>query len=126
MQNKNFSSPKFNFIKKVLIVLTVFGVLFACSKSADVTSPVDCSGTVKSFSADVNPIIQSSCATSSGCHAAGSNNGPGELLTYIEIFNARSAIRSAVLSGAMPQNGSLTTAEKNAIICWIDNSASNN
>jgi hypothetical protein len=26
----------------------------------------------------------------------------------------------------MPQNGSLTSSEKNAIICWIDNGAPNN
>jgi hypothetical protein len=26
----------------------------------------------------------------------------------------------------MPKTGSLTTAQKNAIICWIDNGAANN
>jgi hypothetical protein len=26
----------------------------------------------------------------------------------------------------MPMNGSLTAAEKNAILCWIDNGAANN
>jgi hypothetical protein len=126
MKNKTLSSFKFNFLKTAFIVLTVFGVLFACSKSTDSTSSVDCSGTTKSFSSDVNPIIQATCATNSACHGSGSNNGPGELLTYSEIFNARSSIRSAVLSGSMPKTGSLTTAQKNAIICWIDNGAANN
>jgi hypothetical protein len=87
---------------------------------------VDCSGTAKSFSADVNPIMQATCTSNSGCHGAGSNNGPGELLTYSEIFNARSSIRSTVASGSMPKTGSLTSTQKNAIICWIDNGASNN
>jgi len=87
---------------------------------------VDCSGTAKSFSTDVNPIIQATCTTNSGCHGSGSNNGPGELLTYSEIFSSRSSIRSAVASGSMPKTGSLTTAQKNAIICWIDNGAPNN
>jgi hypothetical protein len=126
MKNKPLSSSKFNFLKTAFIVLTVFGVLYACSKSTDTTSSVDCSGTTKSFSTDVNPIIQANCATNSGCHGSGSNNGPGELLTYSEIFNARSSIRPAVLSGSMPKTGSLTTAQKNAIICWIDNGAANN
>jgi hypothetical protein len=113
-------------MKKALVIATTLGLLYACKKAVDTTSTVDCTGAAKSFSSDVNPIIQASCATNSGCHGSGSNNGPGELLTYSEIFNARSAIRSAVLSGAMPQNGGLTTTEKNAIICWIDNGASNN
>jgi hypothetical protein len=126
MKNKTLSSSKFNFLKNAFIVLTVFGVLFACSKSTDTTSSVDCSGTTKSFSLDVNPIIQATCATNSGCHGSGSNNGPGELLNYSEVFNARSSIRPAVLSGLMPKTGSLTTAQKNAIICWIDNGAPNN
>jgi hypothetical protein len=125
MQIKTTSS-KFEFLKKILIIASVFGLLFACSKSNDSTSSVDCSGATKSFSANVNPIIQATCATNAGCHGSGSNNGPGELLTYSEIFNARSSIRSAVISGVMPQNGSLTTSEKNAIICWIDNRAPNN
>jgi len=33
------------------------------------------------------------------------------------------AIRSAVLSGAMPLGGSLSTAQKNTIACWIDHGA---
>jgi hypothetical protein len=31
-----------------------------------------------------------------------------------------------VLSGLMPQNATLTTAQKNTIICWIDSGAPNN
>jgi hypothetical protein len=125
MQIKTTSS-KFDFLKKTLIIASVFGLLFACSKSADTTSSVDCSGTAKSFSTDVNPIIQATCTTNSGCHGSGSNNGPGELLTYSEIFSSRSSIRLAVASGSMPKTGSLTTTQKNAIICWIDNGAPNN
>ena len=109
-----------------LVMAAVVCLLYACKKSTGSTASVDCSGTTRSFATDVNPIIQTSCATNSACHGSGSNNGPGELRTYAEIFNARSAIRAAVLSGAMPQNGSLTTAQKTAIICWIDNGATNN
>src|SRR5439155_20810116 len=104
---------------------------FACSKTVDTatnmkTSSVNCSGAAKSFTVDVNPIIQTFCATGSNCHGSVSNNGPGELVTYSEIFNAHAQIRSAVLSGIMPKNASLTAAQKNAIVCWIDNGSSNN
>ncbi len=125
MQIKTTSS-KFDFLKKALLIASVFAVLYACSKSTDNATTVDCSGIAKSFSTDVNPIIQATCTTNSGCHGSGSNNGPGELLTYSEIFSSRSSIRSAVASGSMPKTGSLTTAQKNAIICWIDNGAPNN
>jgi hypothetical protein len=128
MQNKK---QKFNYPKKALIAFVIITGLFACSKTVDTTtnmttSTVDCSGAAKSFSADVSPIIQSSCGTGSSCHGSASNNGPGELLSYSEIFNARAQIQSAILSGAMPKNGSLTIAQKNSIICWIDNGSSNN
>jgi hypothetical protein len=109
----------------VLILISILILVFACSKNTD-SFTSDCSGTAKSFASDVSPIIQSYCATNSGCHASGSSNGPGALTTYAQIYNARSEIRAAVSSGVMPQNGSLTTAQKNSIICWIDNGASNN
>ena len=86
----------------------------------------DCSGPAKSFVTDVSPVFQTSCAINSGCHATGSGNGPGPLLSYSQIFNARADIRSAVASGHMPLNATLTTTQINAILCWIDNGAPNN
>ena len=130
MENKN---RKFRLSKKIWIALIVTIILFACSKSVDTTmkndnnnGSVDCSSVAKSFLADVNPIIQSTCATGSSCHGTGSINGPGALLTYSAIANAHADIRSAILSGLMPKNGSLTSTQKNTIICWIDNGALNN
>jgi len=48
------------------------------------------------------------------------------LLTYTQVFNARSSIRSAVSSGSMPPNGGLSVTQKNSIIFWIDSGAPNN
>ena len=96
----------------------------ACSKQDDGSSFVtDCS-TAKSYAADVSPVIQSYCATNSGCHASGSRDGV--YTTYQQVYNGRSAIRRSVANGSMPQGATLTTAQKNAIICWIDNGATNN
>jgi hypothetical protein len=115
-------------IKSTLIAGALIVALFACSKSGGdaSTNSIDCSGITKSFSSDANPVIQSNCATNSGCHGSGSRNGPGELLNYSQIFAARSSIRSAVVSGLMPQNGTLSTSQKQAIVCWIDSGAPNN
>ena len=117
----NISRMKKNLI---FFCLSLF-LIISCSKNDDTPSN-DCSSSPKSFSADVNPIIQSSCATNNGCHGTGSINGPGPLLTYTQVFNARFAIKSAVANGSMPKNGSLTSAQKSAIICWVDNGAANN
>jgi hypothetical protein len=120
-------------MKKALIIFCISGlVLIAASCSKDGGSggstpfTVNCATvTNKAFAADVSPIIQSSCAIS-GCHAAGSTNGPGALTNYTEISAAASNIRSAVSTGRMPQSGSLSSAQKSSIICWIDNGALNN
>ena len=113
-------------MKWMLVFLFSAGVvMIGCSKGNNMVTSVDCSGAAKSFVTDVNPIIQANC-TSSGCHNSGSNNGPGALTSYQLISNARASIRTAIANGSMPQGGSLSAAQRNAIICWIDNGATNN
>lgn len=118
-------------MKKLSVIsVLVLIVVISCTKNAETTTGnnpnnnITCTGT-KTFSADVSPIIQSVCAAS-GCHDASSSNGPGPLTTYQQVFNARATIRAAVISGTMPKNSSLSANQKSAIICWIDNGASNN
>lgn len=110
-----------------LIFLVAIGA--SCSKdggSGGGGSSLDCNTvTNKAYTADVSPIIQTRCAIA-GCHAAGSTNSGGPFTNHTEVFNKRSNIRTAVSSGAMPQGSSLTTAQKNSIICWIDSGAPNN
>ena len=121
---------KSRFRKMVSMLVVVVFLLVACTKRHEDTlgtvSPGNGSGPATSFAVDVDPIVQSSCAASSGCHGSGSSAGPGPLLTYTQVFNARSSIRSAVLSGRMPPNGGLSVTQKNSIIFWIDSGAPNN
>ena len=102
-------------------------ISISCSKSGGGgVSSVDCNTvTNKAFAADVNPIIQSSCAIT-GCHEAGSVNGVGPLTNYNQIFTNRNAIQSAVSTGTMPKTGSLSASQKNSILCWIQSGAPNN
>jgi hypothetical protein len=125
---KNASEiKKFFSTGKVFVTSATMCFLFACSKSSmDAPAKSECSSAPKSFAHDANPIIQTSCAFDSDCHGTGSTSGPGPLLTYSEIFNARHAISSAVASGVMPKDASLSASDKNAILCWIDNGAANN
>ena len=119
--------------KAFLIISTGFIILYSCSKDSGGNggggggTTLNCATvTNKAFALDVAPIIASACATNSGCHATGSGNGPGPLTTYSQIFAARSSIRSSVNAGTMPKNSSITTAQKNSILCWIDSGAPNN
>jgi hypothetical protein len=116
------------------LLFTIMAIVYSCSKGGSTGGSggtggggtLDCSlVSNKSFSADVNPIIQSTCVIS-GCHNAGSGNGPGELLNYNEISSNKAAIRSAVSTGIMPKTGSLTTSQKNSILCWVDSGGLNN
>ena len=118
-------------MKKIFAFMIFSTILFACSKNPGANNGgsggVDnCSGPAKSFAAEVNPIIQASCAINSSCHGANSTTGPGPLLNFSQINAVRTTIRSVVSSGQMPPGGGLTGNQRNAIICWIDNGALNN
>lgn len=101
-------------MKRVLFSFATCLALFsACTKTANYTAT--CSGTAKSFKTDVLPIFQSSCAK---CH---SNFG-----SYASISGDDASIKSKIVDGSMPKSGSLTNAQKDDIICWINNGSPNN
>lgn len=115
-------------LMSLFILITVFAL--ACSKGGDaVTTPppanVDCSTVDSRYGAVVSVIIRNSCATS-GCHNAGSTNGPGPLTNFTQVNASASAVAGSVASGRMPRGSSLTTAQKNAIACWVSSGALNN
>jgi hypothetical protein len=101
----------------LLLTFLSFLVLSGCKK--DNTNPESyspsCSGVAKSFTKNVKPVIQSAC---SGCHQ--------NYNTYAQVSASKSSIRSVIVSGQMPKDGSLSSAQKDAIVCWIDNGAMNN
>jgi hypothetical protein len=74
-----------------------------------------CDGTAKSYANDVAPLIRSYC---SECHS--------EYSTYARLSASASKVRSEIVSGKMPEGITLTTAQKDAIVCWIDNGSLNN
>ena len=104
-------------MKKVMFGMIIcLALTAACKKSSSTPNYTpDCSGTTKSFSSDVMPLINNTC---SGCHSNFSN--------YSQISRDKAAIRNYVVNGSMPQGGSMSAAQKNIIVCWIDNGALNN
>ena len=106
-----------------ILILSFIGIA-SCKKDSGSGTGSACDSN-KAFAANVKPIFQAKCGIS-GCHAAFSLNGPGPLINYGQISGAAASIRVAVSNGTMPRGGSLTTAEKNSIICWIDSGAPDN
>ncbi|TAD85983.1 MAG: hypothetical protein EAY75_09865 [Bacteroidetes bacterium] len=103
-----------------------------CSKNSGAdpaptpTPDPTCVGAAPTFAANVLPLIQTRCATGSGCHGTGSGNSGGPLTTHAQISAKASTIRSQVNSGAMPIGGTLTAAQKATIVCWINGGSPNN
>ena len=112
----------------ILLAISLSALCTGCKKNpakTEVTTQT-CDGIDSRFASKVFPIIQNSCATSVGCHGNGSGNGPGALTNYAQISNAATAIKNAVVSGAMPQGSSLGAQEKNTIICWVNSGTPDN
>lgn len=124
------------FLIPILSILTIAAVFTGCSKT-DTTSSgggsgggggrtFSCIGISPKFSADVTPILTTVCSINSNCHASGSLNSGGPFTNHAEVFAKKSNIRAAIIAGTMPQTGTLTQAQVNAFICWIDSGAPNN
>ncbi len=104
-------------MKKILVIAMIsLGLWTACSKISNSNSSYSptCTGAAKSYKTDVAPLIKSYC---SGCHSNFSTRSSlaadGNVVGYIE-------------SGSMPKGASLTTAQKDAIVCWFSSGAPNN
>ena len=126
MRNSLVRRSPATFTMASFALMLVSSICISCgSSSEEEPASIDCSGVAITY-AEVSSIFQSSCAKNSNCHASGSNHGPGALVNYSQIFNARSEIKRAVSNGSMPQDSRLSSDDKNAILCWIENGASNN
>lgn len=76
-----------------------------------------------SFDSQVKNIIQVNCVKS-GCHDGGSTLPNFSNLSTIQANASR--IKTNVLNGSMPKDGSLTQAQKDLIACWVDDGAPSN
>ena len=85
----------------------------------------NCSSLNVSFIAEVNPIIQTKCATV-GCHDATSANKGGPFTNYNLIKDKAFNIKAQVASRSMPQGSSLSASQIQLISCWVNNGALNN
>ena len=105
-------------MKKAALPIAAFVcsfVIISCNKtSTSATYTPTCNG-IKSYTSDVRPLIQGNC---SSCHSNYS--------TYSQMSASASSIRSSIISGSMPKGTTLTSAQKDNIVCWIDAGTPNN
>lgn len=122
-------------------IITVFLVILlgSCSSGEDDTNPNPngnngsggniperCENIVSTLSGQVLTIINLNCAIT-GCHVPG-----GQLPDFTiksNIIQNASNIRLQTQSGVMPKVGSgltLTTRQKDEILCWVANGARDN
>jgi hypothetical protein len=116
-----------------LTACLVFAIVFfsTCSKKDAATGggsskTFSCTSIAPTFTGDVQPILTTVCSINSNCHAGGTTNSGGPFTNYTEVNARKADIRAAILSGTMPQSGSISQAQVNAFICWIDSGAPNN
>ncbi|MCB0495815.1 MAG: hypothetical protein KDC79_06745 [Cyclobacteriaceae bacterium] len=86
-----------------------------------------CDTTDYTFSGRIEPIFAISCATSTGCHAAGSTYGQftsyDKIKPYIDSGNIYDKV---ITQKAMPPAGPLPDCDLDALAKWINDGAPNN
>ena len=121
-------------ILSALIIISI-ATFTACSKSSTSAGgsgtggtkvTFSCTGIAPKFSTDVTPILNTVCGINSSCHASGSVNSGGPFTNYAEVNARKSNIRAQILAGTMPQSSTISQAQIDAFICWIDAGAVNN
>lgn len=115
-------------LKKIMFIISGFVLLAGCYYDKEellYPGGSTCNGVDAKFSTKVFPLMQSRCAIA-GCHDATSTNFGGPFTNYNQIKTKSIEIRSAVLSGLMPQGSSLTADEIKLITCWVESGSPNN
>ena len=105
-------------MKKIMVIFMIsIGLWTGCSKVTNSNSSYtpSCVGNMKSYKTDVAPVIRTYCA---GCHSNFTN--------YAGLSADKNNVSAQIESGNMPKGASLSTAQKDAVICWISSGSPNN
>ena len=116
----------------IICLLILFAVsYYSCTKDkgfVPITDDRMCDSLNIKYSSDIQPIIQTYCATSASCHDAGSSNA----YTTYDAVKARAddhSLRKRALYGDpsfMPPSGLLPKLMRQKIDCWLKDGAPNN
>lgn len=116
-------------LKKITFSLLATTMLFAACKKENLVT-YDCTGLTPTYTTTIKPILDANCAVA-GCHNASSNANGIDLSSYSGVLAANStdilgAIEHASGYTAMPQGAAkLSTANRQAIYCWVQSGKPN-
>ncbi len=106
-----------------VFILLSSAFIIGCEKEEPDTA--DCNPAT-SFSADVLPLINTSCGNAT-CHGAGATNGAMTNYTEVKSYVDNGKFNQRVLvTQDMPVGSSLSAAQLASLQCWIDDGAQNN
>jgi hypothetical protein len=115
----------------LFLVLTICLTLtFACGNDDEGPSAEDCETRNVSYSGDIVPILNQTCAIPN-CHVNGFINGDYEMYADLKAQSDNGSLRNQVESGAMPPSNTagpteLTDNEVETFLCWIEDGAPEN
>lgn len=104
----------------LILILSVFFASCLTNVEEEIIEEPDACADI-TFAVSVKPIIDANCI---GCHGSGGNSP--NLTSYSLISASANSVKDAVASRRMPQNGSLTQEEIDAIVCWVEGGALDN
>lgn len=123
-------SPRHAFHSRAKFIFAAFSLsilLVSCQKNP--VSTVDCTGIATTYTTDIKPILDASCATSGG-HNASAHQAGVDLSNYNSVRNVSSqdrflgSIQHKKGYNPMPQNsGQLSQDKIDLITCWVQNGA---
>lgn len=117
-------------MNKFLLLITSIVVLFTACKYDNEESLYEantCETDEVTYSVNIAPIIQNSCATTD-CHSTG-GSAPGDFSTYEGLsnsLNSGSFVNRVLVQKDMPPNEALSDCEIDQIQAWVDAGSLNN
>lgn len=116
-------------MKKIFFLILISVSLQSCYNDSEeaIYGDVTCDVTDVTYTDDVAPIINSSCATT-GCHVAG-GSGPGNFNDFSDLAGkvSNGSFENRVLvQQTMPPDAPLQACELEILQAWLDSGANNN
>jgi hypothetical protein len=115
-------------MKRFLLIFStiiLISFLFQTCKKDDLKN-LNCNTVPSSYNADVKPIITAHCATSTGCHSAGSSRDYSTYSGLKIVADNGSLEKTTLTDKTMPPSGALSLDDRKKIKCWLNNGSQNN
>jgi hypothetical protein len=109
----------------ILGTLILIILLFQTCKKDDLKN-LDCSKIAATYNADIKPLVNTQCNTSSGCHGSGSSLDYSTYAGLKSIADNGSLEKKVLTDKSMPPSGALSLDNKKKIKCWLNNGSLNN